>query len=131
MSDNITSEQYNNYKEQFDMYNDEILKTKKTLSHYKKMAIATVKESNKIKNGLNTNKSKSRKNELVEMAKSIKKLKVKHSKILKKIKNLKNDIKIAEFNLKDVKWMSEINNIDDLKKFVRTCDFLADTWAIS
>ena len=131
LSDNITSEQYNNYKEQFDMYNDEILKTKKTLSHYKKMAIATVKESNKIKNGLNTNKSKSRKNELVEMAKSIKKLKVKHSKILKKIKNLKNDIKIAEFNLKDVKWMSEINNIDDLKKFVRTCDFWADTWAIS
>ena len=27
--------------------------------------------------------------------------------------------------------MSSISNIDELRKFIRTCDFWADTWAIS
>ena len=129
LSDNITAEQYNNYKEQFDMFNKEISHNKQRLIRFKKLSIEIKKDANKHKKEF---RGKGNRNEaLKELKKTLTKLKTKEVKLEKMIKNIKNDIKIAEFNIKDVKWMSNINNIDELKKFIRTCDFWADTWAIS
>ena len=129
LSDNVTAEQYNNYKEQFDMFNKEINISKKRIVHFKRLMTESKNQANKLKKEF---QGKGNRNQALKELKSmLKKIKMKVLKYDKTIKRLKNDVKIAEFNIKDVKWMSSISNIDELRKFIRTCDFWADTWAIS
>ena len=44
---------------------------------------------------------------------------------------LKREYEYATENMKDVAFMKDINNLTDLKKYMRLCDFWADAWAIS
>ena len=44
---------------------------------------------------------------------------------------LKREYTYATENIRDVEFMKDINNLTDLKKYMKLCDFWADAWAIS
>ena len=51
-------------------------------------------------------------------------LKEKHDQLVK-------EKKVTSNLLKELKFMKNIDTLDKFKKLIRTCDFWADTWAIS
>ena len=48
----------------------------------------------------------------------------------KSITQLKNELKYAEENIEEVKFMKGIKSLNKLKEFVKTCDFWADSYVI-
>lgn len=44
---------------------------------------------------------------------------------------VKREYEYAKENIKDVKFMKDINTLNELKKHMRLCDFWADGWAIN
>lgn len=105
---------YLNYKEQYDMYLLSIENDKKK-----------IKELNKKYNALEK--------ETINL--SDKKKKIKNMKKLELIKQdhdrIKNEMKVSEELLQDFIYMSDIESIEDFKKYVLTNNFWADTWVIS
>ena len=49
----------------------------------------------------------------------------------KLIERLKQEYDYAKENMKDFNFMKDINNLAELKKVIKTCDFWADIWAIN
>ena len=85
----------------------------------KKKSLASKFKSykSKIKKEKDGNKSKTLRTE----AKSIRD---NHSTVKTKLEKFTNELTYVKENIKDVEWMKNIKNLEDLKAFMLSCDFL-------
>jgi predicted NAD-dependent protein-ADP-ribosyltransferase YbiA (DUF1768 family) len=114
IADDAKQEVFNTYKQNYDMYSKEIVDTK----------AAYIKE----KQVYDELKSKftstiDREQQLIISDASKKKK--------KELERLKREYDYAKENIKDFIFMKDINNLAELKKMIKTCDFWADAWAIN
>ena len=134
LAETLTIEQFNNYKELYtsinNNYKQEILEYKKLVTEGKEKT----KQYKKLKCDLQSGKydhadvKPSDKKDIVDKCSDLKKTLISLSKeIKKKIKEVENSQK----NKKDVEWLKDIENIQDLKSKIKTNEFWADENAIS
>jgi predicted NAD-dependent protein-ADP-ribosyltransferase YbiA (DUF1768 family) len=109
-----TQELFLNYKEHYDMYSNAIVKDTKDakdleneIGKYKKMYTETL--------------DREQKKQFVEAAK---KLKVQRDRIL-------NEKKVTQQILDEYKFMKDVDTLEKFKRKIQTCEFWAETWAIS
>ena len=114
MADEVTPELYDNYKEKYKMFMDEIQTAETTMKELNKL-------NNELRDRLRNSKERNEQLSIVERAKEV----------ANKYKLLKSEIKVSKEIMKEFKFMKKVHSVDDLKKIMKTCDFWADTWAIS
>lgn len=102
------------YKEQFDMYSNAISNT--------------TSESIKLKNAYDSLKLKLKETIDREQQKQIS---FEAKKIKEKYENLKRENELSKELLSEFKIMKNINNLEQFKKIIKTCEFWADDWAIN
>ena len=114
LSDEATDTIFMNYKEHFDMYNQALIEETNK-----------IKESeivyNKFKEQFSNTLDREQKKFITEEAK---KVKANHDKMVE-------EKKITVQILNEFKFMKGIDTLDKFKKKIRTCQFWAETWAIS
>lgn len=114
LSEEATQEIYDNYKEQYDMYNASILRDTNKIKELEKEYLSL---KQKVTQTIDRNEQKA----IIEQAKEIKKL---HDKLVE-------EKRVSTTILKEFKFMKGIENLEQFKRAIRHCDFWADTWAIT
>jgi predicted NAD-dependent protein-ADP-ribosyltransferase YbiA (DUF1768 family) len=114
LSDEVDDEVFNNYKEQYDMYNTSIISDTNKI---KELEAEYLLLKQKFQSVIDRNEQKI----ISENAKNVKK---EHDKLVQ-------EKKITMTLLKDYKFMKGIDTLEKLKKKVRTCEFWAEIWSIS
>ena len=114
LSDEVTEEIYSNYKQQY----DEILNSiQESDVKMKKMS----KLNNELRDRLKQSKDRKEQQDIVVKAKELS----------EEFKQSKGETKLYKELLHDFRIMKNINSLEEFKKAVKTCNFWADTWAIS
>jgi predicted NAD-dependent protein-ADP-ribosyltransferase YbiA (DUF1768 family) len=114
MADEVTVELYENYKEKYKMF-VEVVQTGET--EIKELQKLNIELRDRLKNA----KERDEQQKIVERAKEV----------AAKYKLLKSEMKISKELMHEFRFMKKVHSIEDLKKVMKTCDFWADTWAIS
>ena len=114
LSDQATEDVFMNYKELYDMNNMSILSDTNKI---KELAGEYVLIQKKFAETIDRNERKM----ISEQAKEIKK---QHDRLI-------HEKQITQKNLTEFKFMKGIDTLEKFKKKIRTCDFWAETWAIS
>ena len=114
LADEVTPEIYEHYKETYNMFSNNIQETDTEMKKLNKL-------NNELRDKLKNSKDRDEQQQIVEKAK----------KVADKYKILKGEIKISKNLLGEFKFMRKVHNIEDFKKIIKTCEFWADTWAIS
>jgi len=114
IADDAKQDVFSLYKQNYDMYTKEIVDTKASYISEKKVYddlkakfTSTIDREQQI---IISDASKKKKKEL---------------------ERLKREYDYAKENIKDFIFMKDINNLAELKKMIKTCDFWADAWAIN
>jgi predicted NAD-dependent protein-ADP-ribosyltransferase YbiA (DUF1768 family) len=114
IADDAKQEIFANYKQNYDMYSKEIVDTKaayirekQVYDDLKSKFVSTIDREQQL---IISDVSKKKKKEL---------------------ERLKREYDYAKENIKDFIFMKDINNLAELKKIIKTCDFWADAWAIN
>ena len=114
MADEVTVELYENYKEKYKMF-VEVVQTGET--EIKELQKINIELRDRLKNA----KERTDQQKIVEHAKDV----------AAKYKLLKSEMKVSKELMHEFRFMKKVHSIEDLKKIMKTCDFWADTWAIS
>lgn len=114
IADDVKQENFNIYKQSYDMYSKEIFDTKAAFIEEKR-------EYDDMKTKMST--TIDRQQQLIIRDAALKKKKT--------MEALKREYEYAKENMKDFNFMKDINNLAELKKVVKTCAFWADAWAIN
>lgn len=114
LADEANEQIFANYKEQYDMYSSKIIED---TNKRKELKIEIAKLKEKFVNVLDRNEKKM-------LADAAKKLVDEHNEITK-------EQKVTENILKEFKFMKNIDNLEKFRKKIRSCEFWAETWAIS
>uniref|UniRef100_A0A6C0KFP6 Uncharacterized protein n=1 Tax=viral metagenome TaxID=1070528 RepID=A0A6C0KFP6_9ZZZZ len=113
LSRQVTDEQFMEYKKLYDSYIVAFNETKERID-------VVNKEYNEIRDKAKVEKDRKNKKELVEEGKKLR------SEYLK----LKSENKLTQSLINEFSYMKNIKTVDEFAKFIRTCKFWADTWAI-
>ena len=105
---------YAEYKQHYDMYADALRTDTKEL---KQLA----KQHNELKKRLSETKSKSTQDSIVLEAKHVEEA----------FKTAKGAQNVSRHVLEEFQYMSRINSAAEFREFIQTCNFWAETWAIS
>jgi len=114
LSDEANETIFMNYKDHFDMYNQSILEETNKI---KELSISYTKLNEQFTNTLDRNQK-------LYISEEAKKVKSEHDRKVE-------EKKITAQILNDFKFMKGIDSLDKFKKKIRTCQFWAETWAIS
>lgn len=114
MADEVTVELYENYKEKYKMF-VEVVQTGET--EIKELQKINIELRDRLKNA----KERTDQQKIVEHAKDV----------AAKYKLLKSEMKVSKELMHEFRFMKKVHSIEDLKKVMKTCEFWADTWAIS
>ena len=114
ISDDAKQENFNQYRDQYNMYAKEITETKA-------IYIMEKKEYDELK--LKLTSTIDRNQQLIIRDAALKKKNI--------IEQIKREYDYAKENIKDFLFMKDINNLVEFKKVLKTCDFWADSWAIN
>lgn len=114
LSDSVTEEIFKEYKSVYDSLNNSIKNDTIKLKELQK-------ENKGIIDQMKITKDRNYQSELVKKGKAIK----------EEFNKIQEEKSVSNELLKEVKFMKGIKNIDNFKKKIQTCDFWADTWAIS
>jgi predicted NAD-dependent protein-ADP-ribosyltransferase YbiA (DUF1768 family) len=114
LSENVNQELYDTYKKRFDIFSRELAETTA-------QSIKMKKEYDELKNKLATTIDREQQLIIRDAAKKIK----------DQYEKLKNENEFAKDNLKAVKFIKNINNVEDLRKYMKTCEFWADNWSLN
>jgi predicted NAD-dependent protein-ADP-ribosyltransferase YbiA (DUF1768 family) len=114
IADDAKQDIFATYKQNYDMYSKEIMDTKagyiKEKQAYDELKSKFTSTIDREQQLIISDASKKKKNEL---------------------ERLKREYDYAKENIKDFIFMKDINNLAELKKMIKTCEFWADAWAIN
>ena len=113
LSDAVTRDVFMNYKDLYDMFSAELETTKRE-------SIRLKKEHEALRKLLTETIAKEEQKVIKQNA----------TKIHKEFERVKQDHVAAKENIKDVVFMKDIHNMEDFKRYVKTAEFWADSWAI-
>lgn len=114
LAEEATQEIFDNYKEQYDMYNASIIRDTNKI---KELANEYLLYKQRITETIDRTEQKA----IILQAKEVK---AEHDKLV-------GEKKVSATILKEYKFMKGIENLDQFKRAIRHCNFWADTWAIS
>jgi len=114
ISSEATEEIYLNYKNHYESIVNDIQENDTKM---KKMS----KLNNELRDRLKQSKSRDEQQSIVIQAKELS----------EHFKTSKSESKVQKNLLDEFKVMKKVNSLEDFKKVIKTCDFWADTWAIS
>jgi len=114
ISREVKQSNFDTYKMRYDMYATELantkaqsIKYKKEYDDYKTKLVSTIDHNQRL---------------LINAA---------ATDTHKKYIRLKADHDFAKVNISDVLFMKDVKNLEDLKRYVRTCNFWGDDWTIN
>ncbi len=114
LSEEANQELFLNYKEQYDNYNSTFISETNEIKQLEK-------EYTMIKTKFGEVLDRDERNKLTTIGLQ---LKDKHDQLIK-------EKKVTAQLLKEFKFMKNVDTLEKFKKLIRSCDFWADTWAIS
>ena len=114
LSDEANQELFLNYKDKYDMYNATLIAETNEIKDLEK-------QYTNIKSKFKEVLDRDERNKLANLGIQIKD---KHDQLVK-------EKKVTAILLKEFKFMKNIDSLEKFKKLIRSCDFWADTWAIS
>jgi predicted NAD-dependent protein-ADP-ribosyltransferase YbiA (DUF1768 family) len=111
---NATQKVFNDFKEQYDMYNGEMTGTRQ-----KMLQIKNDLDALKVQFSTATNRDDK------------KKLALEANKAIEEFRRAKREYTYARENMQDYLWLQGVNTLDKFRAKVQTCKFWAETWAIN
>ena len=114
VANEATEQIFFGYKEQYDTIKTSIVKDTEKL---KLLKLEHTKYQELYKNTLDRNAKK-------QLSESAKKITTEHDRIT-------TEKKVSEHMLKEFRFMKDVTTLDQFKAKIKTCDFWAETWAIS
>lgn len=114
LSSEATNELFENYKNHYNMY---VTSAQDTEIQLKDLS----RSINELKDRLRNSKDRNEQEKIVEHAKEA----------ANKYKTLKAENNITKELMGEFRFMKKVKTLDDFKKIITTCEFWADTWAIS
>jgi predicted NAD-dependent protein-ADP-ribosyltransferase YbiA (DUF1768 family) len=114
LSQQASQEIFDNYKEQYDMYNASIVRDTSKIKELEQEYLLLKQKFTSIID----------RTEQKMIATQAKEVKAEHDRLVE-------EKKVSATILKEFKFMKGVENLDQFKRVIRHCDFWADTWAIS
>jgi hypothetical protein len=114
LSNEVTEEIFENYKEQYDMFQNAILED---TNRIKQLELEYANIKHKFTNTIHRDEQKM-------LSEAAKKVKAEHDKMI-------SEKRISANIVNEYKFMKGVDTLEKFKKKIRSCEFWAETWALS